>query len=67
VIVSGDIGGDTLPDFLIVNSDGTQIRVAINDTNNIQPTDTPSGFTPTAHRRRPPALSRVRAPPPRRP
>ena len=42
VIESADLGGDTLPDFIVLNTDGTQMRVAINRSNDPTPTSGPT-------------------------
>jgi hypothetical protein len=52
-LASGDLGGDTLPDFITLNQDGDQMRVAINKSNEATPTAgpttpvTPGMATPT--------------------
>ncbi|HSQ01583.1 MAG TPA: FG-GAP-like repeat-containing protein, partial [Candidatus Dormibacteraeota bacterium] len=45
VLAAGNLGGDTLPDFISLSSDGTQMRVAINHSND--PTPTPGTMTPS--------------------
>jgi hypothetical protein len=50
VLASGDLGGDTLPDFIALNAGGTQLRVGINTSNEATPTPgpvTPGQGTPT--------------------
>ena len=52
VIESADLGGDTLPDFIVLNPDGNQMRVALNRSNDPTPTSGPTTpatpSTPTA-------------------
>ncbi|HSQ00588.1 MAG TPA: VCBS repeat-containing protein, partial [Candidatus Dormibacteraeota bacterium] len=45
VMAAGNLGGDTLPDFISLSFDGTQMRVAINHSND--PTPTPGTMTPS--------------------
>ncbi len=45
ILASGDLGGDTLPDLVALNSGGSQIRVAINISNEATPT--PNPMTPS--------------------
>lgn len=48
VIASADLGGDTLPDFVVLNEDGDRMRVAINVSNRATPTPgTPTVTTPS--------------------
>jgi hypothetical protein len=60
VIASADLGGDTLPDFIVLNNEGSQMRVAINRSNDPTPTPgTPTPATPTT-----PTVTVTGSPPP---
>lgn len=65
VLATADLGGDTLPDFVSLNPDGTQIRVAINKSNEATPTPgattpaTPSTPTPSVTGSPPPTGTRT--------
>lgn len=65
VLATADLGGDTLPDFVSLNTDGTQIRVAINKSNEATPTPgattpaTPSTPTPSVTGSLPPTGTRT--------